>query len=226
MGNFLRRVGRRLLLVANLVVAIAAALLVIIATLRPPVPGLDVEATGLKWPGFAAAVLLLLGNLLWLLRRAPNPNSQYIDSDPASSVFSSGVDCGAARLAGGGGQVRVARDALLLSLRHAGEGVPNVTRVRVCLTQSKDRSVHIRCWFHCPEGAANLAVGELLRQALRERFEAMVRLPKATAVTFELVFAGFHGKLGETPAPVAEVLPFTGPQYPIEPEDEGKGREA
>jgi hypothetical protein len=199
-----RRLGQGLLLVANLLVATLAAAVWVAATLRPGTLGFDLEATGVKWLGCAFAAALLLGNLLWLVRRGPKPEVDFLESATDS------------------GPVRVARDALVLGLRHAGDSIPEVTRFRVEVQVGRGARVRVRASFHCAEGSSNLLVGQRLRQALRERFEAMVRPLDGSKPEFELVFAGFHGKLSSSATETADAVPFTGPQYPIDDDDKGR----
>lgn len=199
-----RRLGQGLLLVVNLLAATLAAAVWAAAALRPGTLGLDLEATGVRWPGCIAAVLLLLGNLLWLVRRGPKPEVDFIESATDS------------------GPVRVAREALVLGLRHAGEATPEVTRFRVEVRTGRGARVLVRASFHCAEGASNLIVGQRLRQALRDRFDAMVRPLDGSKPEFELVFAGFHGKLSTSASEAADAVTFTGPQYPIDDDDKGR----
>lgn len=199
-----RRLGQGLLLVANLLAATMAAAVWVAAALRPGTLGLDLATTGVKWPVFFAAIALLLGNLLWLVRRGPKPEADFIESATDS------------------GPVRVARDALVLGLRHAGEAVTEVTRFRVEVRTGRGGRVTVRAAFHCAEGSSNLIVGQRLRQALRDRFDAMVRPLDGSKPEFELVFAGFHGKLSNATNDAADAVTFTGPQYPIEDDDKGR----
>jgi hypothetical protein len=204
MATTARRLGQGLLLVVNLLAATVAAAAWVAASLRPGTLGLNLDATGVKWPGCIAALLLLLGNLLWLVRRGPKPEADFIESATDS------------------GPVRVAREALVLGLRHAGESVAEVTRFRVEVRTGRGSRVLVRGSFHCAEGASNLIVGQRLRQALRDRFDAMVRPVDGSKPEFELVFAGFHGKLSATASDAADAVTFTGPQYPIDDDDKGR----
>ena len=114
----------------------------------------------------------------------------------------------------------VERDFIAKNVTFAsGETLPEVTRLRVSVDTRSPKRVLVTAWFQCAEGASNLAASERLRQALGERFGAMVRPADGARVEFELEFQGFAGKPGkkgvELPPP-AEEQPFTGPRYPID----------
>jgi hypothetical protein len=222
-----RRVGARLLLVANLAVATLAAAVCIVAFVQPSVVGLDkgeVQAavteqrhivvlplyTGLAWAVFLCALALLLANFVWLVRRSPaQPERTYVVSTTPT------------------GPIRVAREALESGLRTAGEGLPEITRLRVAVDCSQNKRVLVRGYFSCAEGTNNLNASQRLRQVLRDRFEAMVHLDDAVRADFDLEFQGFLGKPRKAQdnkgALEPEPPPFTGPQYPIE-DDEAAGQ--
>lgn len=214
------RLGGRLLLGLNLLVANAAAVVVVIARVRPEAFAAEPPAES-RLPlaldsagahaAIATAVTLLLLNGLWLLRRKPLPPPlQHVTSETPS------------------GPVRIAREALEAGLRAAGEGLPEITRLRVAVDTSHPRRIGVHGQFQCAEGVSNLVASQRLRTALQERFHAIVQLPEGARVDFELEFLGFAGKLSkraaEAPAPGPEPQPFTGPQYPIEDDDGPGGR--
>lgn len=155
------------------------------------------------------AVLLLVCNATYLLRRRPAPLLRFVLS------------------AAPGGAVRVSRDALETGMRQAGEALPEITRLRIAVESGGQKKVVIRGQFQCPEGISNLEASRLLRRALGERFAEMVQLTDGNKVEMEIEFLGFAGKLtrkaSETvdpePEPEPEPPPFTGPKYPID--DEG-----
>jgi hypothetical protein len=209
----------RLLLVANLAAANAAAAVCVIAFLRPSTvgasEGVDAAApasrlvalpldTGVAWLVFAASLLLLLANFAWLVRRPEHQVPRnYVVSETAS------------------GPVRIAREALEAGLRQAGEALPEITRLRVQLDNQAPKRILVVGQFQCAEGTNNLAASQRLRQAMAERFADMVRPPDSARVEFDLEFQGFAGKLGkkagDVPPPAeVEPPPFTGPKYPIE----------
>lgn len=208
------RLADRLLLVANLVVANAAAAVFVIAMAQPGALGLLPAAEAadqrtvllplalpLMWLLLAIAVVLLLWNFAWLVRRREQrPPSNWVISDTPS------------------GPVRVAREALETGLRLAGEGLPEITRLRVQVDTRMPKRLLVSAQFQAAEGTNNLAASQRLRQVLADRFVEMVRLVDDMQAEFELEFQGFAGKLGkkvvELPAP--EPAPFTGPKYPID----------
>ena len=213
------RVGTRLLLLANLVVGTLSAAAIVVAFVRPAVfgleliPGLDLRtvqlplATPVSWGLFLGAVVLLLCNFAWLVRRSPGPGPlTHIVSESAS------------------GQVKVAREALESGLRNAGEALPEITRLRVQVDCAQPRRIVVMSVFQCAEGASNLNASQRLRQVLRERFTDMVQLADGNRVEFELEFQGFFGKLAKkgdkSAAFEPEPPPITGPKYPID-DDEG-----
>jgi hypothetical protein len=216
--------GWRLLLVANLLVANAAAALWVVTFVQPGAigsgPGLDQLGagrvailhlgTGWAWGAVLAAVLLLLANFAWLVRRRDR-------QVPPAWILS---DTGA-------GPVRIAREALEAGLQKAGEALPEVTRLRVHVDHALPKRIVVRGQFHCAEHQNHLAASQRLRQALADRFASMVRLSEGARIEYELEFQGFLGRLskkaGEIP-PVEDTQPFTGPRYPID--DEGPDQNA
>lgn len=206
-----RRVGNRLLLVSNLVVANAAAAFVVVAFLRPTFVGADAGAgrslllpldTGAAWGVFLGGLGLLLWNFAWLVRRPERlPPTNWVVSETPS------------------GPVRIAREALEAGLRQAGEALPEVTRLRVQVDLSTPKRLVLVGQFQCAETTNNLAASQRLRQALLDRFGAMVRTTDGVRVEVDLEFLGFAGKLGKKAAelPVQDDgAPFTGPKYPID----------
>lgn len=212
----------KLLLVANVLAANAAALAWAVGFAFPTLLGASADElpeggililplrTSTAWIVFLLALALLGFNVAHFLRRR-TPNA-------ARFVLS----------AGPGGTVRVSRDALEDGLRAAGEGLPEITRLRVAVL-SDARTVRVRGQFQCAEGVSNLEASRLLRKALSERFAEMVQLTDGTGVEMEIEFVGFSGRLARKPAgppPDPEETEFTGPEYPIDdeaPEERGGG---
>jgi hypothetical protein len=209
------RLADRLLLVTNLVVANAAAAVFVVAMAQPTVLGLEPAAEAasgqrtvllplaLPWMWFllAFAIVLLLWNFAWLVRRREQlPPSNWVVSDTPS------------------GPVRVAREALENGLRVAGEGLPEITRLRVQVDTRLPKRILVTAQFQAAEGTNNLAASQRLRQVMHDRFAEMVRLVDNMQAEFELEFQGFAGKLGKKAAevPPPEPAPFTGPKYPID----------
>ena len=210
-----QRVSGRLLFVANLVVANAAAAMAVVTFLKPDVLGpptmpqaanervailrLD---TALAYGVLAASAGLLFWNFAWLVRRPERlPPSNWVVSETPS------------------GPVRVSREALEVGLRLAGEALPEVTRLRVQVDTSVQKRILVTGQFQCAEGQSNLAASQRLRQAMIDRFGEMVRPADGGRVEFDLEFQGFVGKLGkkgEVPPPPNDTAPFTGPKYPID----------
>lgn len=212
-----RTVQNRLLLVANLVVGNGAAAVAVITFLRPSFVGLDTTPlasvlnervvivpleTGVSWGVFLGGIVLLLWNFAWLVRR---PERQvpvnWVTSDTPS------------------GPVRVAREALEVGLRQAGEALPEVTRLRVQVDTRVQKRILVTGQFQCAEGTSNLAASQRLRQAMLDRFGDLVRPIDGARVEIDLEFQGFAGKLGKKGAelpPPDDGAPFTGPKYPID----------
>jgi hypothetical protein len=221
----LGKVRGRLLLVANLAAATTAAGFWVAAFVRPSTFGAlppDLAATaarelrlplgtGIAWAAFLLALLLLVCNFAWLVRRPPAAVPRtYVQSETPT------------------GTVRVAREALEAGLKQAGESLPEITRLRVQVDTSQPKRIGVQGFFQCAEGTSNLNASQRLRAALRERFAEMVHLGDGARVDFELEFQGFLGKLGKKALDARASLepeppPFTGPQYPIE-DDEGGAR--
>jgi hypothetical protein len=225
MDSSAQRLFGRFLLVANLAAATAAAAVGVVAFVRPGLVGLEVDgpvatmfggervlviplASPVSWSVFLAALLLLLTNFGWLVRRAPAPAPRnYIVSETPT------------------GPVRVAREALEAGLRGAGEALPEITRLRVVVDCGQARRILVRSHFQVAEGVSNLGASQRLRAALHERLLDMVQTGSDVRVEYELEFQGFAGKVGKRgdvkAALEAEPPPFTGPKYPIEPDDSG-----
>ncbi|GAB4160597.1 MAG: hypothetical protein Fur0037_27470 [Planctomycetota bacterium] len=208
-----RRLVSRILLGTNVLCANAAAALVITGFLYPSSVGaveddrltLDLKRAPARLL-FLFALVLLVANLLnWLRRRPPAPPSRHVVSETSA-----------------GGTLLIAKEALEAALRSAGEGLPEVTRLRVSIDTSQQRRVIAHGQFHCAEGVSNLQVSNRLRTAMMDRFQAVVRLPSGIRADIELEFLGFAGRLpkktGEAEAR-QEAEPFLGPRYPID-EDE------
>jgi hypothetical protein len=214
-----QRVSGRLLFVANLVAANAAAAMAVVTFLKRDVLGpltppanderfaiLRLE-TPLAYGILVASAGLLFWNFAWLVRRPERlPPSNWVVSETPS------------------GPVRVSREALEVGLRLAGEALPEVTRLRVQVDTSVQKRILVTGQFQCAEGQSNLAASQRLRQAMIDRFGEMVRPADGGRVEFDLEFQGFVGKLGkkgEVPPP-SDQAPFTGPKYPID-DDTGFG---
>ena len=211
-----RRVKNRLLLVSNLVFANAAAALAVMAFVRPGFVGAEAGPrllqlpldTGSAWGVFLFGIALLVGNVLWLVRRPERtPPVHWVVSETAS------------------GPVRVAKEALEAGLRLAGETLPEITRLRVQVDTSTNKRILVTGQFHCAEATSNLAASQRLRAAMADRFAEMVRVADGGRVEFDLEFCGFAGKLGkkagEVPGPEPDPSTFTGPKYPIDDETSG-----
>jgi len=213
------------LLLANLLVANAAAAMAVAAFLRPGLftrPGMTIEPsetserllvvpleTPWSWGVFFGAVALLLWNFAWLVRRPERRLPvHWVTSDTPS------------------GPVRVAREALEVGLRAAGEALPEITRLRVVVDTSSAKRIVVTGLFQCAEGTNNLSASQRLRQTLLERFGEMVRPTDGTKVEVELEFQGFLGKLDKKAAsdlpPAEDGQPFTGPKYPIDDDSLGE----
>ena len=210
-------VQNRLLLVTNLVVANAAAAVAVLGFLRPGFVGLDTGPlqqvlpervvvvpldTGTAWGLFLGGIALLLWNFAWLVRRPERqPPINWVTSDTPS------------------GPVRIAREALEVALRQAGEALPEVSRLRVQVDTRTQKRILVSGQFQCAEGTSNLAASQRLRQAMLDRFGDLVRPTDGARVEVDLEFQGFAGKLGkkasEVPPP-DDGAPFTGPKYPID----------
>lgn len=207
------RVKGRLLLVANLVAANAAAATCLVALVNPAAleGTLTLPMKGSSLLVVLPAALLLVANFAWLVRRSPAPPPRtYVQSETPT------------------GPVRVAREALEAGLRVAGEALPEVTRLRVGVDCSQQKRVLVQGHFSCAEGTSNHNASQRLRAALRERFAEMVHLPDGIRAEFDLEFQGFLGKLTKKGGDARVSLepeppPFTGPQYPIEEDEGGNG---
>ncbi|HLU37754.1 MAG TPA: hypothetical protein VK081_00110, partial [Planctomycetota bacterium] len=181
-------IGRGLVLL-NLAAAVASAAVVVLAWLSPSSIGTFDEGSGdlilhlddrraLRAAGWMGLLLLLADGLFLLYGRAPRAPLRHIVSENRD------------------GTVLVTREALENGLRSAGEALPEVTRLRVTVRQAGRRFV-VHAAFSAPEGSSLPAVSQALRQVLRQRFEAMVQLPDAGRVEYELEFSGFSGRLAK-----------------------------
>ena len=209
----------------NLITANAAAAAFVMLFLQPTWLGVDVAPAAvsfservavlpmggpLAWSMVAGGCGLLLWNFAWLVRRreAPAPSNWVVSDTPS-------------------GPVRVAREALETSMRQAGEGLPEITRLRVQLDTRTPKRLLVTAQFQCAEGTNNLAASQRLRAAMLDRLGEMVRPTDGARAEVEIEFQGFAGRLGkkagEVPPP--EPAPFTGPKYPID-DDPGSGEHA
>jgi hypothetical protein len=209
------RLADRLLLVTNLIVANAAAAFYVVMFVQPQFVGMPFVdsrvamlplTTVTAWGTLALAVLVLLWNFTWLVRRREKaPPSNWVISDTPS------------------GPVRIAREALENGLQKAGESLAEVTRLRVQIDTRAQKRILVAGQFQCAEGTNNLAASQRLRSVMADRFAEMVRPIDGARIEFDLEFQGFAGKLGKKGAevPPPEPPPFTGPKYPID--DDGQG---
>ncbi|MEO0481437.1 MAG: hypothetical protein AAF196_18355 [Planctomycetota bacterium] len=225
MRRDLRRLGFRIVLILDVTVAVVAAAFLLAVYLAPgPMSQLrdtrlqtllleypDVYAVGVHSTAtwnvlIVVGVVVLIGNLLWLVYGGspPSPPS-HLQSQTTSGV------------------IKVARDAVETSLRAAGESVEGVSRLRVSIEPSGGvRRVAMRASFHCLEEADVGLIGGRLRAVLRRKFAELVRLPDGQRLDVALEFLGFAGRPPRQKAAPEEpkVEPkdddsFRGPEYPI-----------
>lgn len=210
----------RFLLVLNLAVAILASLWVLLVWAAPEA----LSSAGPKEAGtlrlvvrgdggigliaFFAGILVIF-DVVWLaITLAPKATAGSVVSDTET------------------GRILVSKDAIENGLRLAGEAVAEVSRLRVMVEAPRGRArrVSVRAQFQAREGAKLERVSGDLREALRRRFAELVSMPSSGRLELDLEFGGFSGRSPrpaestETPAEEAPA-PFTGPKYPIEPED-------
>jgi hypothetical protein len=218
MRSDLRAVLGRGLVLLHLAAAVVAAVVVVLAWVSPATLGgwdetrgtLTVQVAGrpgvrlVSWLG----LLLLAADALFLVYgRAPRAPLRHLVSETRD------------------GTVLITRDAVENGLRAAGEALPEISRLRVGVRQARRRLV-VHAWFSAPENVSIAAASQVLRQTLRQRFEAMVQMGDAGRVDYELEFSGFSGRPGKRAAEPAAAPQdagepsFTGPQYPIEEEDD------
>ena len=217
MRSDLRAVFARTLSAAHVAFAVGAAILLVSVWAAPASLGewdgatgrlsLDTQhATGLRLATLVGAGLLVLDVLYLLYGRRPRAPLRHVVSE------------------GEGGSVLVAREAIEVGLRAAGEALSAVSRVRISLQQAGLRRLVVHAQFHATEGAVIQTASTALRTALLRQFEALVHLAEGARVEFELEFLGFAGRppkrgaTREEPAPPDP--PFTGPRYPIEEDDD------
>lgn len=220
MAADIRKAGRRLLLAVDVISALSAATVVTAVYLWPGLAGTHDAETGMlsiRLGGgaamlfWAAFVLLVLHVLYYLYGRPPRAPLDYVLSEEP------------------GGPVRIAREAIETGLHKAGEAVAGISRVRVAILPAGIKRLRVRTIFQAPDGIDLTRVTKDLRNALEQRFAALVRLGEGWRVEFELLFSGFAGKLlrkpGAEPEPQPEEAPFTGPKYPIDDDDDAFPRD-
>ncbi len=212
MEEDLKSFGRKLVRVVNSLAALSAAVFFIIAWLGNP-PNVS--------PGFLAVcgVGVLFLNVVRILYFRSGKRAD--EAGPLSSMTDDGI-------------VHVSREAVESGLRAAGEGLSDVTRLRVKVLTPGRRRHRIRAHYLAPEGVQILEVGSKLRRALLDRFGELVRVDEGK-LEVEMIFEGFYGKAKGVkrpepePEPEPEVSepaepeappPFTGPRYPIDAEGE------
>lgn len=227
MAGDIRTLPRRLLLLANVLAASVSALFWILLFLAPGAFSQDAAAasdhelaTDIRsraGPQGAAlfGLALLLLNFLYMLygRRA---------TQLARHVHSVSPD----------GPVEVACDVVEQALRRSGEALEEIAKLRIVVEPTPKR-VLVRAQFQAPDGVPIHEVSQRLRASLSARFAELVTLPSGARVEFAIEFMGFSGRVArrESPAEPAETeerSPFTGPEYPIDEEDDaahgGAGR--
>lgn len=217
MSSDLRVVLRRVIRWLHVVVGLAAALVCVLLWLAPERIGAVAEPSGrvslpsslLEVTGWGGLGLLVIDFLFVLYGRRPREPLRHIVSETRE------------------GTVSVTREAVENGLRHAGDGLTEVARTRVSIRQPAARRLVVHAQFWAPEATSIPAASQALRQALRARFEAMVRPPEGVRVDYELEFLGFSGrssrKAPEAAAAETAPPPFTGPQYPIEEDEDVDG---
>ncbi|MFO1052107.1 MAG: hypothetical protein U1F36_07825 [Planctomycetota bacterium] len=222
MRSGLEQVLGRLLLFANLAVAIASCFCVLLIWAAPDALSTAAGTTagvfriavrgengGIGMLAFAAGMMLVL-DVLWMAwGLAPR--------GPSSTVVSETDN----------GPVRVSKDALESGLRAAGEALDDVSRLRIQVDapRARGKRVLVRALFQAREGARLDVVSHSLREALRARFAELVRLAPHARLELELEFGGFLGRAPRAaeaapkPTEEEESPPFTGPRYPIDNDD-------
>ncbi len=216
----------RLLVALDVGVAVVAATLVLAIYLAPdaasssgPLPAegtfeLAVRGNGSFQLLALLAGVLLVANFLWLIY-GTTPHT------PPTHVVSEAP----------GGTVRVARDAIESGLRTAGEALDEVSRLRVVVDTSVGmKKIFVAAQFHAPEGVRIHDASSVLRGRLIRRFGELVRLPEGHRLEVELEFLGFIGRASKKALAAEEAaaraepeepdVPFTGPRYPIDGDDE------
>lgn len=208
----------RILLLLNLAVAVGTSCYVLLVYLAPesmssPPHGeggvlrIDVRGDGSStWIVALLAAALLVADFLWLVYgTAPGVPTTHVTTETPE------------------GPVRVSRDALEAGLRTAGEALDEISRLKVVVETvgPLGKRVLVRAQFQAPDGVSIQAASQKLRQALRRRFDEMVRLAEGSRLELEIEFVGFQGRLPrraeEPEAPVEDAEPpFTGPRYPID----------
>jgi hypothetical protein len=207
----------RLLAATHVLAGLAALVVVVTVYLAPHLVGpydestgtvpLPVRGTTLASAIFWLALLLLVVDLLYLAYgRAPRRPLQHVTSE------------------GLGGTVKVSRDAIEAALRTRGEALAEVSRLRVMVEQAGLKRLLVRAQFQAPDGVTILEASSRLRDVLGTRFRELVHLTEGWRVEFEMEFLGFQGKYQRPEADAEPVVPFTGPQYPIDDEDPFEGR--
>lgn len=213
-----KRFTKRFIVAIDVCAAVAASAAVVAGYLVPHWFG-DVDARGVTLSlarsetklVFACGLGVLALNFLYLLygRRLASP-LRFVTSEVQ------------------GGPVRVAREAIEAGLRHAGESLTEVARLRVALEHGGIKRILARVQFQAPEGTSVHEATRALRHALDQRFTDMVHLGEGARIDWEIEFVGFVplGKTVKKPAPLIQLdradEAFTGPRYPID-DDEPHG---
>ena len=136
---------------------------------------------------FAVALAVLAANILYYIYgRRPSEPLEYVLSEAP------------------GGQVKVSRDALEVGLRAAGEGLDEVSRLRIHVEAGGLKRVLVRAHFQSPEGVSILDASQRLRQALVARYDQMVRASDGVRTDFDIEFVGYYGKASRKAEPAVE----------------------
>lgn len=215
MEEELKLFGRRVVGIANTIAALLSAVYFVAQFFTPadhPEGQLPNVGAGVL-AAFGAGVLLMNFLRLVYLRAGRRDQDGPLASHTAA------------------GTVQVSREAIVASLRSAGESLDEVSRLRVQVLTTGKRRCLLVAHYLAPEGVSILDLSEKLRNVLRERFLNMVQLEKDARLDIQITFEGFHGKL-RPPAPETKdtddeprrgegpaVQPFTGPRYPIDDDE-------
>jgi hypothetical protein len=116
------------------------------------------------------------------------------------------------------GTARISLRAIQASLHRRVRELPEVIGAKVAVRRPGVKSLEVEANYTTTEDRDAILVSEVVRRALRERFEELVHPEEGCEVEYEVKIDGFvpAGPQAATPEKREEEEPFTGPRYPID----------
>ncbi|MHC4472663.1 MAG: Asp23/Gls24 family envelope stress response protein [Planctomycetota bacterium] len=116
------------------------------------------------------------------------------------------------------GTARISLRAIQASLVRRVRELDEVIGAKVTVRRPGEKSLEVEANYTTTEDRNAILVSEVVRRALRERFEELVHSEEGCEVIYEVRIDGFVPSAGQPPKQEKkeEAEPFTGPRYPID----------